>query len=128
MPTYEYACAKCGQHFDVFQSFSDKPFAKHEGCGGKLNKVLGSVGIVLKGSGFYKTDSRAASRKSAAQSSESQSSESQSSESQSSESKSSESGGSDAKPSGPSGPKKTDSKSGDSKSSGSSSGGEAKSA
>ena len=41
MPTYEYACAKCGQHFDLFQSFTDEPLKKHAGCGGKLNKVLG---------------------------------------------------------------------------------------
>jgi putative FmdB family regulatory protein len=62
MPTYEYACAKCGEHFDVFQSFSDEPLTRHAGCGGKLSKVLGSVGIVLKGSGFYKTDSRTAAK------------------------------------------------------------------
>ena len=58
MPTYEYRCAKCGRHFDVYQSFSEDPLTKHEECGGKLNKVLSPAGIVLKGSGFYKTDSR----------------------------------------------------------------------
>jgi len=63
MPTYEYACSKCDEHFDVFQPFSEEPLKRHRGCGGKLSKVLGSVGIVLKGSGFYKTDSRSGSSK-----------------------------------------------------------------
>jgi len=58
MPTYEYRCAKCGKHLEVFQSFSEAPLTKHEGCGGKLAKVLSAAGIVLKGSGFYKTDNR----------------------------------------------------------------------
>lgn len=56
MPTYEYACDTCDEHFEVYQSFSDDPLTTHDGCGGKLSKVFGSVGIVLKGSGFYKTD------------------------------------------------------------------------
>jgi len=63
MPTYEYRCAKCGQHFDVYQSFSEEPLTKHKGCGGKVSKVLGAAGIVLKGSGFYKTDNRSSSSK-----------------------------------------------------------------
>jgi putative FmdB family regulatory protein len=58
MPTYEYRCAKCGEHLEVFQSFSEPPLTKHAGCGGKLAKVLSAAGIVLKGSGFYKTDNR----------------------------------------------------------------------
>ena len=58
MPTYEYRCTKCGEHIEVYQSFSEEPLKKHAGCGGKLNKVLGSVGIVFKGSGFYRTDNR----------------------------------------------------------------------
>jgi putative FmdB family regulatory protein len=58
MPTYEYRCAKCGEDLEVYQTFSDEPLKKHAGCGGKLTKVLSSVGIVLKGSGFYKTDNR----------------------------------------------------------------------
>ena len=61
MPTYEYACTTCGHHLDAVQSFSDDPLTTCELCGGKLRKVFGTVGIVLKGSGFYKTDSRAAS-------------------------------------------------------------------
>jgi putative FmdB family regulatory protein len=62
MPTYEYRCAKCGRHLEVYQSFSEAPLTKHEDCGGKLTKVLSPAGIVLKGSGFYKTDSRSGSK------------------------------------------------------------------
>ncbi len=62
MPTYEYACAKCGEHLEVYQTFSEEPLKRHAACGGKLQKVFSPVGIVLKGSGFYKTDSRNASR------------------------------------------------------------------
>src|SRR3954470_16575419 len=58
MPTYEYRCAKCGDDLEVYQTFSEAPLTKHKGCGGKLSKVLSPAGIVLKGSGFYKTDSR----------------------------------------------------------------------
>lgn len=58
MPTYEYACQKCGQHIEVVHGFKDKPPKKCEACGGALQKVFHPVGIVFKGSGFYKTDSR----------------------------------------------------------------------
>ncbi len=61
MPTYEYACDQCGKHIDVFQSFSDDPLTTCEDCGGSLRKVFGNVGIVFKGSGFYKNDSRGSS-------------------------------------------------------------------
>ncbi len=57
MPTYRYSCAKCGEQFEVQQSFSDAALKRHSGCGGKLSKVFGTPGIVLKGEGFYKTDS-----------------------------------------------------------------------
>jgi putative FmdB family regulatory protein len=98
MPTYEYRCAKCGGHLEVFQSFSETPLTKHPSCGGKLAKVLSPAGIVLKGSGFYKTDNRSSGSskekrsdtKSDRTAAESKSSESKSSESKSSESKSSE--------------------------------------
>jgi putative FmdB family regulatory protein len=79
MPTYEYRCGKCGEHLEAFQSFSDAPLTKHSGCGGKLAKVLSPAGIVLKGSGFYKTDSRSSKSASRTKSSESSSSESKSS-------------------------------------------------
>jgi putative FmdB family regulatory protein len=58
MPTYEYSCTKCGEHLEAVQSFSDDPLKRCPACGGKLKKVFGNVGIVFKGSGFYKTDSR----------------------------------------------------------------------
>lgn len=61
MPTYEYACNACGKHIEVSQSFSDPALTVCPSCGGSLRKVFGSIGIVLKGSGFYKTDSRASS-------------------------------------------------------------------
>ncbi len=61
MPTYEYVCRECGHHLEVVQSFSDKALDTCEVCGGQLRKVFGSVGIVFKGSGFYKTDSRSGS-------------------------------------------------------------------
>lgn len=64
MPTYEYVCKKCGENFDVHQSFSDKPLKKHASCGGELQKVFHARGIVFKGSGFYATDSKAKSSKS----------------------------------------------------------------
>jgi putative FmdB family regulatory protein len=60
MPTYEYACKECGEHVEVVQSFKDDALTECPACGGPLRKVFAPVGIVLKGSGFYKTDSRAA--------------------------------------------------------------------
>ena len=58
MPTYVYECTKCGDEFELYQSFADDPLKKHPECGGKVAKVFQPVGIVLKGSGFYKNDSR----------------------------------------------------------------------
>ena len=108
MPTYDYRCAKCGEDLEVYQSFSEAPLTRHKGCGGKLAKVLSPAGIVLKGSGFYKTDNRASNGKrggekkdsgsngdSSSKSTESKSSDSGSSSS--SDSKSSGSGSSDTK-------------------------------
>ena len=60
MPTYEYACTECGHRLEAVQKFSDDPLTECPDCAGALRKVYGAVGIVLKGSGFYKTDSRAA--------------------------------------------------------------------
>lgn len=62
MPTYEYACPSCGEHLEVVQSFSDEPLTTCPHCGGPLRKVFGNIGIVLKGSGFYKNDSRPATK------------------------------------------------------------------
>ncbi|HMU35639.1 MAG TPA: zinc ribbon domain-containing protein [Marmoricola sp.] len=61
MPTYEYACADCGHVFDIFQSFSDDALTECPECGGKLRKVFSPAGVVFKGSGFYRTDSRSSS-------------------------------------------------------------------
>jgi putative FmdB family regulatory protein len=61
LPTYEYACTACGHRLEAVQSFTDDPLSQCPDCGGALRKVYGAVGIVLKGSGFYKTDSRTAS-------------------------------------------------------------------
>jgi len=95
MPTYVYRCAKCGEQIEAFQSFSDAPLTKHKGCGGKLSKVLSAAGIVLKGSGFYKTDNRSGrkgGREKSKESVGSGSSESASSSSSSSSDSSSSSG------------------------------------
>lgn len=59
MPTYRYRCSKCGETFELWQSIHDGHLRRHPGCGGKVDRVFGVAGIVLKGSGFYKTDSRA---------------------------------------------------------------------
>lgn len=61
MPTYEYACTECGHVFDAVQSFSDAALTECPQCGGKLRKVFSAAGVVFKGSGFYRTDSRPAS-------------------------------------------------------------------
>jgi putative FmdB family regulatory protein len=58
MPTYRYRCAECGTEFEQWQSFDERPLITHGDCGGKLTKVFSTPGIVLKGSGFYRTDSR----------------------------------------------------------------------
>ncbi|MGV9675193.1 FmdB family zinc ribbon protein [Nocardia sp. NPDC003482] len=61
MPTYSYQCTQCGDKFDIVQSFSDNALTTCEKCDGKLRKLFNSVGIVFKGSGFYRTDSRSGS-------------------------------------------------------------------
>jgi putative FmdB family regulatory protein len=58
MPTYEYLCQDCEQPLEVFQSFTDDALTVCPSCAGTLRKVFGSVGVVFKGSGFYRTDSR----------------------------------------------------------------------
>jgi putative FmdB family regulatory protein len=75
MPTYEYACKKCGEHLEVVQSFNDDPLTQCPACKSKnaLKKVFGNVGIVFKGSGFYKTDSRSSTKSTSSSSSSSES-------------------------------------------------------
>lgn len=98
MPTYRYRCAKCGEEQEVWQSFDEKPKTRHNGgCGGKLAKVMSPAGIVLKGSGFYKTDNRSSSKSSSTSASRDKDSSSPSASESKSESKSSDSKG-DSKP------------------------------
>jgi putative FmdB family regulatory protein len=58
VPTYQYACTECGEQIEKVQKFSDAPLSICPVCGGRLRKVFSPVGIVFKGSGFYRTDSR----------------------------------------------------------------------
>lgn len=58
MPTYSYACTECGNRFDAVQAFTDDALTSCPQCSGRLRKLYNSVGIVFKGSGFYRTDSR----------------------------------------------------------------------
>lgn len=85
VPTYQYQCTECGEALEVQQSFSDPSLTECPRCQGRLRKVFNAVGVVFKGSGFYKTDSR---------SSSTTSSDSGSSSSSSSTSASSDSGSS----------------------------------
>ena len=64
MPTYQYACTNCGERLEVVQKFSDDPLTVCPACSGVLRKVFSPVGVVFKGSGFYKTDSRPSSKSS----------------------------------------------------------------
>ncbi|MGZ4665635.1 MAG: FmdB family zinc ribbon protein, partial [Frankiaceae bacterium] len=63
MPTYEYVCTECGQDLEVVQTFSEAALTECPRCSGKLRKRYSPVGVVFKGSGFYKTDSRQKPRK-----------------------------------------------------------------
>jgi len=65
VPTYSYACTECGDRFDAVQAFSDDALTECTKCSGRLRKLFGSVGVVFKGSGFYRNDSRDAGKKSA---------------------------------------------------------------
>ena len=58
MPTYQYRCTECGEDLEAVQKFSDAPLTTCPACGGRLRKVFNAVGVVFKGSGFYRTDSR----------------------------------------------------------------------
>jgi putative FmdB family regulatory protein len=58
VPTYQYTCTECGEPLETVQKFSDEPLTVCPACGGRLRKVFSPVGIVFKGSGFYRTDSR----------------------------------------------------------------------
>ena len=62
MPTYQYSCTECGERIEAVQKFTDEPLQVCSACGGKLRKVFSPVGIVFKGSGFYRNDSRSGSK------------------------------------------------------------------
>jgi putative FmdB family regulatory protein len=106
VPTYQYACTECGDRSEVVQRFSDDPLTVCSSCGGKLRKIFSPVGIVFKGSGFYRTDSRngtssvPAAKESSANGSNGSSSESSSGSSESAKSGSSSSDSGNAKSSG----------------------------
>jgi len=59
VPTYQYACTECSHDFEQFQSFSDDALTECPQCSGRLRKLFNAVGVVFKGSGFYRNDSRA---------------------------------------------------------------------
>lgn len=59
MPTYQYACTACGHQLEAVQTFADDPLTECPACEGRLRKLFSGVGVVFKGSGFYRTDSRA---------------------------------------------------------------------
>ncbi|MFV0253579.1 MAG: FmdB family zinc ribbon protein [Beutenbergiaceae bacterium] len=58
MPTYSYACTDCGHRFDIYQAFTEDALHQCPECGGVLRKQFGNVGVVFKGSGFYRNDAR----------------------------------------------------------------------
>ncbi|KZS62550.1 FmdB family zinc ribbon protein [Mycobacterium ostraviense] len=84
MPTYSYACTECADRFDVVQAFTDDALTTCGKCSGRLRKLFNSVGVVFKGSGFYRTDSRETDKKSKSSTNGSSSTESTSSETKSS--------------------------------------------
>ncbi|MFI7410844.1 FmdB family zinc ribbon protein [Streptomyces sp. NPDC049627] len=91
MPTYQYQCTECGEGLEAVQKFTDDALTECPSCQGRLKKVFSAVGIVFKGSGFYRNDSRGASSSSSPASSKSSTSSSSSDSSSSSSSSSSDS-------------------------------------
>lgn len=98
MPTYSYACTECDNRFDAVQAFTDDALTSCPQCTGRLRKLFNSVGVVFKGSGFYRTDSRDSSKNTKSDSSSSSSSEKSSSSTDSSASSSSSSSSSTSAP------------------------------
>ncbi|GAA2347785.1 FmdB family transcriptional regulator [Streptomyces kunmingensis] len=97
MPTYQYQCTECGEGLEAVQKFTDDALTECPNCGGRLKKVFSAVGIVFKGSGFYRNDSRGSSSSSSpAPSSTKSASESKSSDTKSSSDSKSSSAGSSA--------------------------------
>lgn len=87
MPTYAYSCASCGHRFDIYQAFADSALTECPECGGRLRKEFGNVGVVFKGSGFYRNDARKSSGASSSSSGSKESGSSGSKESSTSGSK-----------------------------------------
>ena len=101
MPTYSYACTECDNKFDAVQAFTDDALTTCPQCSGRLRKLFNAVGVVFKGSGFYRTDSRESGKKAASASSASSASSSTSTEKSSAAEKSSGNGSSSSTPSTP---------------------------
>jgi len=121
VPTYQYACVDCDEQLEVVQSFTDEPLRECPTCRGRLRKVFSPVGVVFKGSGFYRTDSRSGQGSRSAAKSDGKSGDSKSGDSKSGNGKSGDSGsGAGKADSSSSGSKSGDGKSGGSGSSGSS--------
>ncbi|REK92220.1 FmdB family transcriptional regulator [Streptomyces inhibens] len=87
MPTYQYQCTECGEGLEAVQKFTDDALTECPSCNGRLKKVFSAVGIVFKGSGFYRNDSRGSSSSSSPAKSSSSSSASSSDSSSSSDAK-----------------------------------------
>jgi putative FmdB family regulatory protein len=117
VPTYQYACTECAHAFEQVQSFSDDSLTVCTKCEGRLRKIFAAVGVVFKGSGFYRNDSRSEAKSADAKATDAQSFDTHSSDTQSSDTKTADAKSSDASTSGKSG----DSSSGSSESAGSSS-------
>ncbi|MEV6055911.1 FmdB family zinc ribbon protein [Streptomyces sp. NPDC052107] len=87
MPTYQYQCSECGEGLEAVQKFTDDALTECPSCGGRLKKVFSAVGIVFKGSGFYRNDSRGSTSSSSPASKPSSTPSSSTSSSSSSDSK-----------------------------------------
>lgn len=81
MPTYHYRCAQCAHEFDQFQKFSEDPMTECPACQGTIKRVIGPVGVVFKGSGWYITDSRGGTKENGASAKASSSTDAASNES-----------------------------------------------
>jgi putative FmdB family regulatory protein len=101
VPTYSYACTECDNRFDAVQAFSDDALTTCPKCSGRLRKLFGNVGVVFKGSGFYRTDNRETAKSTSNGSASSSESKSSSSSDKSSSDSSSSSSSSDSSSSAP---------------------------
>ena len=95
MPTYSYACTECDNRFDAVQAFTEDALTTCPQCSGRLRKLFNSVGVVFKGSGFYRTDSREASKSAVASDSGSSGSDKSGSDKSGSDKSGSDKSGSD---------------------------------